>query len=236
VHEQQRRRPDIEIAQLRGGQIGDHHTQHNQFHDAGSGNIHSGRDSVVGGDHRRQYGAAGAVLVVLIGALAAVAYFYLAGDDGESAAQASYRKQVLGVCERTHAMMSAEHGEAWSMDPKAVQAGRPEDALKVRKQVYLDLLTHFLQGARNEYSALGRIATPEDLHPQKGNADRAFQAWTSVFEAAIAEFREKARDGMTGAELERAAPKITQIKGSSEAGASLNAAMSDLAGQNCTLT
>jgi hypothetical protein len=236
MHERQRNRRDIGIAQIRGGQIGDRNTQYNEFHDAGSGNIHSGRDSVVGGDHRRQYGAAGAVLVVLIGAVAAVSYFYLAGDNGVSAAQAAYQKQVLGVCERAHTLLSAEHGEAFTVDPKALQAGRPEDAHKVRKQVYLDLLVRFLDGARNEYAGLDRITTPVDLRARKEAADQAFRSWTTIFDEAISEFRAKVRDGMTAAEILRVAPKQGVVKGSSEAGARLNGAMSDLAGQNCTFT
>jgi hypothetical protein len=170
-----------------------------------------------------------AVVAGIIAALATavgVGWSILHKDSTEVA---DYQRQVVATCEQVHTVLAKEHNEIFEFET-GDGAGGPEDLIRVKKKVLLQVLQDNVDQARAAFEGLNQEAVPSSLEDQHRAAVTAQNTWYAAGEKAITTVRnrlpERARMSQVN-ELE------VQIGGDRTVGARLNTAMTALAGRNC---
>jgi hypothetical protein len=194
---------------------------------AAGGNVVQSRGNQFG--HR--FGALGAVMVVLIGAVTFI--YYQSTHGGPSAAEVVYQQQVLATCEQAHGVLSADHGEVMRLSPNFGGITDPRQMAIIDKTALLRVLDNNLVQVQAAFAQLDQRDIPPSLRDRKKAVDQALAGWVTSSQEHIRTVQTTVRDGMNLAQLQQTLPQALQ--GPDVTQTRLVSAMSDLAGKTCSI-
>jgi hypothetical protein len=194
---------------------------------AAGGNVVQSRGNQFG--HR--FGALGAVMVVLIGAVTFI--YYLSTHGGPTASEVAYRQQVLATCEQAHGVLSANHGEVMRLSPNFGSITDPRQMVSVDKTALLGVLNNNLAQAQAAFAQLDQREVPPSLRNRKKAVDQMFDEWVTSRQQDIRTAQTNVWDGMNLAQLQQTFPAAVKGKDPDVTQTLLVSAMSDLAGKAC---
>jgi hypothetical protein len=182
-------------------------------------------------------------LSVLVGILVGIAtiasiYWTIFHKDSTDVADyqsqvTDYQNQVVATCEQVHKVLAAEHNEALDLGGHGSSTpGNLWDDLRVRRDVMIQVMVSNIAQARIGFDALNRRTVPEALKAQHADAVAAQQAYFNNAEQLQRTIRDRLGPTAPVSKLQA----LFDASGQDKAGATLNAAMTVLAGRNCQVT
>lgn len=146
---------------------------------------------------------------------------------------ADYQTQAVATCEQVHAVFAAQHNEVFDLGGDGSSTSSdPRDSMLVRRDVVVHVMESNIAQARIGFDALNRRAVPEALKAQHADAVEAQRAYLDNAEQLVRTL--KNRLGPTGSVSKM--QTLYDSSGQDKAGATLNAAMTALAGKSCQVT
>jgi len=171
-----------------------------------------------------------AVIAGILAAIASIAGVAWTIFHRESTDVADYQSQVSATCEQINKILAAEHNEIFDFTNDGGGADSPDDLIRVRKDVMLQVMEDNLAQAKNAFAALNEHEVPGDLTTAHQSAVKAQDAWYTAIERGMSEIRERLPAKARLADVQK------YNTGDRGANVRLNSAMTALAGKNCQVT
>jgi hypothetical protein len=175
------------------------------------------------------------VIVSILAGLAAIAGVGWTMFHKNNTDVADYQNQVVATCEQIHTVLAVQHNEVLDLDlggGRSSTPGDPRDAFRVRRDAMLHVMESNIAQARISFDALNRRAVPEPLKAQHLDAVAAQRAYLDNME----QFQRTIRDSLAPTVPLSKLQALFDSSGEDKAAATLNAAMTTLAGKNCQVT